>query len=262
MGALKNAAMVETVRLRRYVPAQQRVLQTVEQALQDLLKHFPQPLQAQGDAPILLVVGSERGFCGSYNEELAQALDRERNERGVRGAPVVVVGNRLASRLAQRIDLAGTIEAPSVADDVQPAIVRLIAALERLPGARGKLLPLVLTVLYHEIAEHASEVQTKEPFRAFAADACRIANPPRLYLPPLDLFRELSEHYLFAFLHELFLSALLAENERRLQHLEGALRRVEHTREELRLKRNALRQEEIIEEIEIILLSTGMITQQ
>ena len=30
MGALKNAAMVEAIRLRRYVPAQQRVMRTVE----------------------------------------------------------------------------------------------------------------------------------------------------------------------------------------------------------------------------------------
>ena len=84
------------------------------------------------------------------------------------------------------------------------------------------------------------------------------ADPPRLYLEPLDLFRELTDHYLFATLNELFYSALLAENERRLQHLDGALRRVERTREDMSLRGNALRQEEITEEIEIILLSTGM----
>jgi F-type H+-transporting ATPase subunit gamma len=63
-------------------------------------------------------------------------------------------------------------------------------------------------------------------------------------------------------LHELFYSALLAENERRLQHLEGALRRVDRKREALTLRGKALRQEEITEEIEIILLSTGLLAQQ
>jgi F-type H+-transporting ATPase subunit gamma len=259
MGALKNAAMVEAIRLRRYVPAQQRVVRTVEAATQDFLKHYPQPQDA-GAAPgeIFLVVGSERGFCGSYNEELAAALERERASRQTADTAVVVVGRRLASRLSRRMDLAAVVEAPSVADEVQPAITRLIASLQSLPAASGKPLPLAMTVLYHEIAGHSSEVHVKQLFRSFAGDGHKFGDPPRLYLEPLAFFRELTDHYLFAVLHELFYSALLAENERRLQHLEGALRRVDRTREELTLRGNALRQEEITEEIEIILLSTGM----
>jgi F-type H+-transporting ATPase subunit gamma len=263
MGALKNAAMVETVRLRRYVPAQQRVARTVEQATQDFLVHYPQALRApEGAGRIFLVVGSERGFCGSYNEDLMAALQRERARGAEAEAVVVAVGRRLASRLSQRMPLAAVVEAPTVADEVQPAITRLIAALEGLPVVGGRPLPLVMSVLYHESAGHGSEVQVREPFRAFADQGLRFADPPRLYVDPLAFFRELTDHYLFAVLHELFYSALLAENERRLQHLEGALRRVDRTREELTLRGNALRQEEITEEIEIILLSTGLIAQQ
>jgi F-type H+-transporting ATPase subunit gamma len=259
MTALKNAAMVEAIRLRRYVPAQQRVVRTVEGAMQDFLTHYPQLAYASADAnEILLIVGSERGFCGSYNEELAAALDHERASRGTADATVVVVGRRLASRLSQRMELAAVVEAPSVADEVEPAITRLIASLQSLPAASAKLLPLAMTVLYHEVAGYSSEVQVKQPLRAFAGDGHEFGDPPRLYLDPLVFFRELTDHYLFAVLHELFYSALLAENERRLRHLEAALRRVDRTREELTLHTNALRQEEITEEIEIILLSTWM----
>ena len=259
MGALKNAAMVEAIRLRRYVPAQQRVVHTIEAAIQDFLTHYPQSLHAgAATGEIFLIVGSERGFCGSYNQELAAALEREQTSRGTADAAVVVVGRRLASRLSQRMELAAVVEAPSVADEVQPVITRLIASLQSLPAASARPLPLTLTVLYHEVAGHSSEVQVKQPFRAFASEGDEFADPPRLYLDPLAFFRELTDHYLFAGLYELFYSALLAENERRLQHLEGALRRVERTREELTLRGNALRQEEITEEIEIILLSAEM----
>jgi F-type H+-transporting ATPase subunit gamma len=259
MGALKNAAVVEAVRLRRYVPAQQRVVRTVEQGMQDFLTHYPQPMPGPEEAASLFVaVGSERGFCGSYNEELAEALVRERAARAAGDSQVVVVGRRLAARLSQRMRLAAVVEAPSVADEVQPAITRLVSALGELPAARGRPLPFVMTVLYHEIAGHSSAVQTKRPFRDLARDSHGFGDPPHLYLEPFDLFRELTDHYLFAMLHELFYSALLAENERRLQHLDGALRRVDRTREDLSLRGNALRQEEITEEIEIILLSTGM----
>jgi len=259
MGALKNAAMVEAIRLRRYVPAQQRVMRTVEAATQDFLTHYPQLPHADAAAgETFLVVGSERGFCGSYNQELAAALERELASRGAADATVVVVGRRLASRLSRRLKLAAVVEAPSVADEVQPAITRLIASLQSLPAESAKLLPLALTVLYHEIAGRSSEVQVRQPFRALGSDRHVFRDPPRLYLDPLVFFRELTDHYLFAALHELFYSALLAENERRLQHLEGALRRINRTREELTLRGNALRQEEITEEIEIILLSTEM----
>jgi len=259
MGALKNAAMAEAIRLRRYVPAQERVVRTVELAMEDFLTHYPQPLATRRDAgQIFLVVGSERGFCGSYNEDLAAALDRVRTHHGAADAAVVAVGHRLASRLSRRIALAAVVEAPSVADEVQPAITQLISTLEQLPAARGKLLPMVTTVLYQGMSGRFSGVQAKQLFHAFPDERRKFEDRPRLYLEPLAFFRELTDHYLFAVLHGLFYSALLAENERRLQHLEGALRRVENTREQLTLRANALRQEEITEEIEIILLSTGL----
>ncbi|MBX3318973.1 MAG: F0F1 ATP synthase subunit gamma, partial [Nitrospira sp.] len=62
--------------------------------------------------------------------------------------------------------------------------------------------------------------------------------------------------YLFSILHEIFYSALMAESRARLAHLEAALRRLEGNRAEMLRKRNLLRQEEITEEIEVLMLST------
>ena len=47
----------------------------------------------------------------------------------------------------------------------------------------------------------------------------------------------------------------MAENRRRLQHMEGAMQRMDENASELRRKVNLLRQEEITEEIEVIMLS-------
>jgi F-type H+-transporting ATPase subunit gamma len=65
----------------------------------------------------------------------------------------------------------------------------------------------------------------------------------------------LVHHYLFAALHEIFYTSLMAENQRRIQHLEGAIQRLEEKNENLARKSRTLRQEEITEEIEVILLS-------
>jgi F-type H+-transporting ATPase subunit gamma len=65
----------------------------------------------------------------------------------------------------------------------------------------------------------------------------------------------LAEQYLFAALHALLYSSLMAENQRRIQHMDSAVRRLERTSAELWQRRNILRQEEITEEIEVIMLS-------
>ena len=54
----------------------------------------------------------------------------------------------------------------------------------------------------------------------------------------------------------------MAENHRRVQHLEGAVEHMDDKIGQLKGQCNALRQEEIIEEIEVILLSTEALDQQ
>jgi F-type H+-transporting ATPase subunit gamma len=251
MSALKNLALVEVARLRRFASAQQRVVQTVEAATADFLRHYPQPMP-ETVREVFLLIGSERGFCGNYNDALAAEFAR----RAPGDAFLLVVGRRLAMRLGKRADPAAVLEGPSVAEEVAPAISRLVTALERLPVPAGTLLP-GLTVLSHGAMADGGGIRSTRPFSTNPGLAPPHPQPPRLNLDPFALFRELTDHYLFAVLHGLFYSALLAENEHRLQHLEGALRRIDRTRTDLALRRNALRQEEITEEIEVILLSAG-----
>jgi len=83
-----------------------------------------------------------------------------------------------------------------------------------------------------------------------------------LYLPPRVFLAELIDLYLFALLHKIFYSALVVENRARLSHLEGALQRLDRETAQLELKRNILRQEEITEEIELLMLSAVRLWQR
>ena len=78
-----------------------------------------------------------------------------------------------------------------------------------------------------------------------------------LNLPPATCLAELIDHYLFAALHEIVYVSLMAENIQRVRHLEGAVRHLDDKSATLQHQSNALRQEEIIEEIEVILLSAA-----
>jgi F-type H+-transporting ATPase subunit gamma len=79
--------------------------------------------------------------------------------------------------------------------------------------------------------------------------------PPLLNLGPSDLRPQLFEQYLFALFYGIFYQSFMAENHERLRHMEGALNKLREDEEGLRRLSNALRQESITEELEVIMLS-------
>ena len=80
-------------------------------------------------------------------------------------------------------------------------------------------------------------------------------HPPLLNLSPQALLGELTDHYLFAALHAMLYTSLMIENQHRASHLDGAVKHLDDESDKLARHCNVLRQEEIIEEIEVILLS-------
>jgi F-type H+-transporting ATPase subunit gamma len=81
-------------------------------------------------------------------------------------------------------------------------------------------------------------------------------------LPAEEFLAGLIGHYLYAALNEVLYSSLMAENRQRHAHMDSALNKLDEDRAHLRLVYNALRQEDITEEIEVILLSAGMLEQE
>jgi F-type H+-transporting ATPase subunit gamma len=70
---------------------------------------------------------------------------------------------------------------------------------------------------------------------------------------------DLAEHYLLACLHEILYTSLLVENQSRVTHLTDAVNHLDDKLASLAHQSNALRQEEITEEIEVILLNSAEI---
>lgn len=252
MGAMKNLAFAERRKVGRRLEAQGRALRGIEAAAGDFLAHYPQPApELAALVPVLLVVGSERGFCGDFNQAL---LRRVEAALASETAPTVLaVGYKLGARLEGRPGVAGTLEGPGVAEEVDRALGRVVAALRGLEEARG---PLAVTVLHHAAdGDGPVERALFPPFSPPPAPPERQGYPPIVHLDPPELFAPLVDHYLLAALNSVFLTSLLAENDHRLRHLEGAIRRLDERRREMTLQANALRREEITEEIEMILLN-------
>ena len=97
------------------------------------------------------------------------------------------------------------------------------------------------------------------PFEAHRGQSPPPGFAPLLNLAPRDFLLELGEQYLFVALHAMLCESLLAESERRVRHLDGAVRHLEEQLATLQRRVQTLRQEEIIEEIEVILLNAAQL---
>lgn len=250
MVAMKNLALLEARKLEAFLATQRRAVTGIETAAQDFLSFYPQaPARTDGMQHLLLVIGSERGFCGDFNETLLQPIDLAAQQEGTL---LVAVGRRLEAKLQDDKRIAAFVEGPSVAEEVQATLVRLakvLSELQQRPEAAWRL-----SVLYHD--DESGEVRIRQ-LLPLAAPTGKPAysHAPLLNLEPTHFLSQLTDQYFFAALHEVFYASLMAENRKRLEHMDSAIRRLEKDEAKLRLRYNALRQEEIIEEIEIIMLS-------
>jgi F-type H+-transporting ATPase subunit gamma len=251
MTAMKNLALVETRKLARFVGHQQQVLARIEAVASDFLHFFPMEMPAVPERAIVVVIGSERGFCGNFNDRLLSALHDLPPTPPPR---VLVVGRRLATKLAGHPLVAATLDGPAVAEEVPGVLSHLMDALHE---ARQDLDGRVALLALAHTPGGDPEVRRLLPMAP--PEAPRFTHPPRLQLAPAELLAHLVEHYLVAALDGLFYGSLAAENQRRMEHMDHALHRLDELLAGLTLKRRALRQEEIVEEIEVIMLSSELL---
>ena len=251
MTAMKSLSLVETKKLARFIGHQRQMLANIEAAAADFLRFFPlAPAAARPplvQPVILLLIGSERGFCGNFNERVLGALD---TLPGRLPAPttLLLVGSRLAAKLAERPGITARIDGANVTEDVSKVLNRVMDALHNVSTGAGA----ALFCLAHA-AEGEPTLKRLLPFDP--PPASHFAHPPRLHLAPSEFFADLLDQYLLAALYGRLYESLSAESRQRLAHMEHALDRLDETIARLALKRNALRQERIVEEIEVILSS-------
>ncbi|MGZ5052025.1 MAG: F0F1 ATP synthase subunit gamma [Methylobacter sp.] len=256
LNSMKNLAFMEIHKLQRFNAMQSRVVANIELAARDFLAFHPGLVESEDRSEHLcLLLGAERGFCGDFNESLINAVS---------AGPytgIVAIGSRLCGKLDDLSSkVLARLEGANVAEEVPSVINRLIDAINALHDNGNHLNPQMqsirMTAVYHDDA--SNQIQQRQllpPFADSNPQTIRRTNPPMLNLEPSQFYADLVDHYLFAVLHRIFYSSLLAENHRREQHLEGAVSHLDDETAKLQRKSQIYRQEEITEEIEVILLN-------
>jgi F-type H+-transporting ATPase subunit gamma len=256
MNSMKTLAYLEIRKLGRFLDAQRAVVAHVETVAADFLGFHPDMLPPPGGTaqPVCLLFGSERGFCGDFNEALLARLEGFVEERHCVTPLVMAIGRKLGARLEADPRVVASFDGAAAVGEVEKTLHEITRALAALQAQHGML---SLSVFHHD-PEHPQVIVTGvlPPFERYRNAVPRFAHAPLTQLPPQAFFGALLDHYLYSVLHEIMYVSLMAENLRRVRHLEGAVRHLDERSTTLLRECNALRQEEIIEEIEVILLST------
>jgi F-type H+-transporting ATPase subunit gamma len=254
LGAMKSLALVETRRISAFIDSQRSAVRVIETALADFTAFYrPEASSAAPQRDIFCVIGAERGFCGDFNMRLINAAEAAHAGSAL-PMEMIMVGNRLAQSWGERIPQPLVIEGASVADEVPAVLTRLLNRFSSLLDDGDRSQSVGLTVLYHR--EQSIESRRVLPVPELPQPPRLPAYPPYLMLPAEQLFLALTDQYLYALLHAMYYDSLLLENHMRLAHMDQAISKLEEKLEILRKRRNQLRQEEIIEDIEVILLAT------
>lgn len=254
MNSMKTMAYIENHKLPNFITTQKAVVESIEQASRDLLTFYPEVLPTSSpNRSLILVIGSERGFCGDFNHALLRELETFPKQNAL----LISVGHKLNTLLADDSRLAAAITGSSVAEEISTVIQQVVANVSQLHKQHGLL---NVSCLYHN-DEGIFHRTLLPPFTDLLEQPVAQSNPPMLNLAPEALILELSDQFLFAVLHEILFLSLLEENHFRISHLDGAVKYLDKQLTELTRRSYALRQEEIIEEIEVILLSAASLSE-
>ena len=248
LSAMKSIAMMELHKLGSHLERQRMTMKTVETAAADFLAFHDLP-SATGKA-VYIAIGSERGFCGDFNEGLLEGISQAR----VRGDHVLLVGSRLAEQFEEDEIKPGFLPGPNIFEELTNVLESVARRLEIEQESVPEAL-LQVTVLFHDQGGLVEKIIAPLPLSRVSSGLPVVTgNPPYLTLEPQVFLAGLMQQAMLLGLQEVFAFSLASENHRRLEHMNTALRRLGKRTATLERQLNKSRQEDIIQEIETLLI--------
>ncbi len=204
---------------------------------------------------ILVAFGSDHGFCGNYNEALAELVERDFQAREAAGTSVLCVGARLHRALEERrIPILRRLMPPASVDGIGRLAGEIVTHIERL-GRGHSLAALSVGLAYtRRVGQGGRE----------AAISALLPLPPSLLQAPRrwpspslpdfamsaeSLLAGLLRNHIFVGVFAAAAEAMVTENAARLALMQQAEQTVDERLGELRRELSRVRQEEITHEL-------------
>lgn len=267
MAAMKNISLVEFMKVKRFIECQKEVSDISRNALEEVLRSFPYLRQRTQEARRLnqyIVIGSERGFCGGFNKRVLEAYKKIRanssKDSSAQGyARSLFIGQKLGLLVEQDQSVDGhIIEGAQSSEDISN--VALLALENALKFSLSDEVDTLSNwvILYHsEEGEKGHEVLCFEPLEILFHIGDEPPGQLASYnMDPLELLEKIFEFVFIQTLHTSLNRSFFSESRARIRHMDQALRNLDKKIKGNSLLQNALRQEQITEEIEIIQLNS------
>lgn len=266
MRAMNNHALLQINKMSKYISTHEKSIKTIRDAGNDFFSYYSSYLGVPEKALtiICILIGSERGFCGNFNDSIVQVLnDFEKNQPNVI-LKLIIVGHKLAMRMSGDNRVIREINGYETAEEIPDVIFNLIHTLEDVSlKMKIKPDPILWRFIYNENDNSKIQTNILQPFVEFPkTDNSKYSFPPVLNLTTEKFLLDFIENYLLSILYFIFYLSFIAENYQRLHHLDNALDRLEQNKIQLAKNLNLIRQEEITQEIEVSMLSVEAITNE
>lgn len=249
VAAMKNLAYVELRRVARLQEAQAGAQAAMAQAL-DLAGLLAGKEQAT--AEIWLAIGSENGFCGGFNEQLAEAaLDLARQQPR---ASWLIAGNRLQQLLVESLPEANSLPGAGTSEELAECLEAWTAQLSELLTAasdKAKPLPKVGFLFHRQLPGQEPEIAQLPLLPALIPGEAKA----QLLLPQAELHTRLLLDQLRIQLLGAGLNSLLQENRARLAQMQRAQDHLDEAEQNLQQRYFRERQADITAELQTLMAS-------
>jgi len=189
---------------------------------------------------VLLVIASEHGFVGRFNERLFDHA-AERLDADVR---LAIVGERGGTEAAER-------GYPSIWQEPMATRMGAVLGVARRVAARlaGERSVRVVHARYQRGADYAVEVRTVLPLDPLLLQRVDLRSRPLHHLAVDRLLARLADEYLLAEITRALMESFASENAARLRVMEAADRNIDERLDSMNQRAHALRQEAITAEL-------------
>lgn len=214
------------------------------------------PARAEGGRIAAVVLGSDQGMCGPFNERLARFVAEHgpSGEEAI-GGPLLAVGTRIAERLRHvGYDPDEMLPAPGSLAGVTPVVERILLTIEAWLSA-GRCDRLVVLHNYRQrgTASRPRRLHLYPLPQPWLRELQRRPWPrrglPIFKLPAPELLSALTHELLFVSLFRAVAQSLESENASRLQAMQAAERNIDERLEELQQAFRRQRQSSIDAEL-------------
>lgn len=273
LGVVKTMKSLAAVNIRHFERAALSLTQyaeVIDQAWAVLLRSGETALQAGRESrTVILVMGSDQGMCGQFNEQATRAALRLGKELEESGAVVTywTVGDRVRAGLRDTgREIPVHLQVPGTLGGIDMVVGELISAMaawHRKEAGRFHVIynaqkgregyePLQKRVLPLDRSWREEITETPWDGRCL----------PQTYLPMETMFANLFEQHLFVSLYGSLARSMAAENSARLNAMQAAEKNIEEMRSRLQGEFLQTRQNSITEELLDIVAGVEAMTAQ